>query len=643
MRKALSSIGEAIRFRGALRGPIGPDFGLILPREGLLALLDAVGVSGSRLIDSNATGDYEVEQGHSCSFDGVMYGKLVDSAGTDTSVTLSGDFVIRIPVSITTGATDRIVIKGDTVTEGQIKLINDSSSARVRLFVGGVGQSFLNVPIVDNLLIIARTGSDVTVSSGEYSETFTLNTSPFIFRELGNTHVGNLWNLQASDSTGIVFSNPLAQQSDIGLMHSAVGPNVQLVNFPADYIHLDNRYGYTWSGYSDVENLLKWSEDLTNVLWVESNGATTQAVSEGTQITFGSNPDGRIYQVSADQNGNSVAVGVYVKSVSGTTSIRVRNHGVLSSDIEVTSEFQWIEHTVDVVSADTFIMLYNNTAGNAGDVVVSKVVEQVSTSLDTDKYTKTTYAEITGKIPQDPSNLGYDVVGNALTNPGTPQRNAKVYGYWGNFDGVAYLSLPHLTGTETVTFSSGDAVPTVGVGQVTFTVGSCGRLTLDDGTDLIIQGDSNVTGQGTCYDISGNSNHATLTNFPDPFFTVQKEGSHLLAGGFELGTELWPIPANPTTGLSALGQPLTHAPGILTPDHPVDIEMIPNVEGYEADQIAGNQYYEVDGTLKQVDAANIATNQGDTEFFGLKGIAIYTAAQVAATVTKILKYIKPFS
>jgi len=161
--------------------------------------------------------------------------------------------------------------------------------------------------------------------------------------------------------------------------------------------------------------------------------------------------------------------------------------------------------------------------------------------------------DVNFKIPQDPNNLGFDINGTALTNPGTPQRNAKVYGWTGAWDGTAYLAIASIVGTETVTSSTGTSNLTVSAGRIDFTAGWCSTFTLSNGYTYILE--SSLTSlQELVYSNNGGP-VGTITSATLPFFTTQKEGSLLLASGFRLEGENY-IPAGATT------DPLTQKPRV---------------------------------------------------------------------------------
>jgi len=79
-----------------------------------------------------------------------------------------------------------------------------------------------------------------------------------------------------------------------------------------------------------------------------------------------------------------------------------------------------------------------------------------------------------------------------------------------NLDGSAYLSAPHLTGSETVTSYQGSAVPTIAAGKITFTAGDLWDLVLSDGTRYPFCERAGIK----IHDVSGNGNHSWLESPP---------------------------------------------------------------------------------------------------------------------------------
>jgi len=113
-------------------------------------------------------------------------------------------------------------------------------------------------------------------------------------------------------------------------------------------------------------------------------------------------------------------------------------------------------------------------------------------------------------VPRDESNTDLDVSGNPLQYEGrVPYDSLLVESNCGTFDGIDdYIDAPHLIGTETVVSSGGTATPSISVGRIDFTAGTCWDLQLSDGTVYPI-----AEGEGLIvYDVSGNGNHGTVTN-----------------------------------------------------------------------------------------------------------------------------------
>jgi hypothetical protein len=76
------------------------------------------------------------------------------------------------------------------------------------------------------------------------------------------------------------------------------------------------------------------------------------------------------------------------------------------------------------------------------------------------------------------------------------------------FNGVDQkLTVPHLTGSETVVSSGGTSVPTVGAGEITFTAGTCWALLLSDGSFYPMTPSPDLL---TIQDTSSNGNPATV-------------------------------------------------------------------------------------------------------------------------------------
>ena len=242
--------------------------------------------------------------------------------------------------------------------------------------------------------------------------------------------------------------------------------------------------------------------------------------------------------------------------------------------------------------------------------------------------------DVNFKIPQDPNNLGFDIFGNTLTNPGTPQRNAKVYGWTGAFDGTAYLAIASIVGTETVTLSTGTSALTVSAGRIDFTAGWCGTFTLSNGHTYIVESDI-TSAQVQVWSNNGGP-VGVLAGPPTlPFFTTQKEGSLLLASGFRIEGENY-IPAGATT------DPLTQKARTPTVDTPAVAEMLPNVELSEADATDESLTTAATGVPKQLTFAELLVLRGESSWGGSDGnkfeVVIYNPTPDVEANTRIDTY-----
>lgn len=79
-----------------------------------------------------------------------------------------------------------------------------------------------------------------------------------------------------------------------------------------------------------------------------------------------------------------------------------------------------------------------------------------------------------------------------------------------DLDGLAYLSAPHLTGSETVSSSQGTSTPTVSAGRVDFTPGTLWDLQLSDGSRYPISERAGIK----IHDVSGGGNHGWFESVP---------------------------------------------------------------------------------------------------------------------------------
>lgn len=159
-------------------------------------------------------------------------------------------------------------------------------------------------------------------------------------------------------------------------------------------------------------------------------------------------------------------------------------------------------------------------------------------------------------VPADTDPIFNDISGRSLQYQGPFKLNWKYRGYAMTFDG-ATIKLTGAWMTDlTVVDYTGTAVPTVGAAETTFTAGWCSRIEYSDGTILILESGPTST-QITCYDISINENHASISGGAPPFFTtvtedawyLPKYGWSLTVNGYE--------PVAPNGYQSILGAAIT--------------------------------------------------------------------------------------
>ena len=79
-----------------------------------------------------------------------------------------------------------------------------------------------------------------------------------------------------------------------------------------------------------------------------------------------------------------------------------------------------------------------------------------------------------------------------------------------NLDCSAYLSAPHLAGTETVSSSQGTSTPTVSAGRIDFTAGTLWDLQLSDGSRYPMSERAGIK----IHDVSGAGNHGWIEAAP---------------------------------------------------------------------------------------------------------------------------------
>lgn len=394
---------------------------------------------GEYIIDSTpGVGTHQAVPRISTKFDGVLYGKMVDDAGVDTSITLVGDFIIKWSGE-TIGNDNAIVgaIDADSYlrvsgTNAIIKINNITSAAFVLdMTKGGT---------------VARVGSLVTMDNGTVTVSLNVTSNDFTFGYVGRYTftfqcVGNLYDIHMEDSTGVVFSNYLAQYNPASnIMESEVGPKVLVVGNTGDWTEESLAFGHDWnlSGYSDVENLLSLSSKTPiNKTTVKSRSFITETFTAlpNTTYTFSLKVN-----VLSNLNASYIQILFFLTIPSGATTTSIFKNGVEinAGDIAPLGEYTLEISCIVGATGGTTIIRYG--LGTTASVTASADFSIVwLISSEDANYVQTVGHAIQGRIPEDPSNLGYDVTGGALTNPGKARNDFAITGYGPNFDGVAYV------------------------------------------------------------------------------------------------------------------------------------------------------------------------------------------------------------
>ncbi len=627
---------EIMRMFGS--GPYGNPILFIKDGE-----TDSIGES--TLKDSTATGAYLVESGHSLAFDGVMYGKLIDrDTGADSSLVVSGDFEISVRFNVTELASDERAIISTVARDTYIRL-----SPFILVSINGTTYSFLTLVATINTpsdLVVTRAGTQLTATLNGVSETKTSVTTGLHVEQVGqrgglDIFVGNLHSLTISDSTGIIFSNPLAQDNTTGFLESAVGPHVELVNPTYPVIEKSNIFGHTWQDYSEYEV----ADDVYSTAGhlivgkIPKDPATGLDVAGGA-LTHPGTPrrDKKVTGFTGDWDGLTTAnmdspitlVGdfrilstldisdstdqVLLSKVNGDDIIRYNGSfwrirfnavyyeftevtpttgvlGVTRSGSTCTLSIGGQTQTLTVPTTDFTLSIIS-----LGGLCIEGPVPQIKIYNASDELIHHWICESASDSLQDTI---YDVVGGnhaslvdatypffTVEKPGSALLDG---GYTeGEPDGVEWWDDPTITsGAYT---DPGDNVYTS-----TGIDGGLRKGILQVGDRCLVDYEILSTGTGTISLFIGGINTGVITDTLGRRTVVGSYSSTGVVDFYSSSTgvvlkvhsvqkiPIGLVPAGPD-GLSALGQPLTHKPATLYPDSPVLLENIGDVESYTADQ-----------------------------------------------------------
>ncbi len=503
---------------------------------------------GTQLLDLSTSATHEAMQGQSLLFSGAQYGTvdLTDYEHLNeevwtiefefhNSVAINATYTGRVAVQVDDKGTSNGVAFGSATSYLTDEIISVASGAATGR--SGWTSPTESISVGKHLVKIQWDGSGYEIwLDGVQKNNATSGTQELLLLNrlilgargdlatfLNNTALYNI-TLKREDGT-VIWQNYLAGGPDATDTElSVVGPDVSLVGFtwPGDRIQ-SALYG------SKKHNELGYSVGVTDgvELWVNPNTETIDAsnystfdtetgigriVSDGTTVELrvpGTLTTGLVYKF------------IYVEESGSTGNVRVVSSSPIY-DLDSGSE------TVNLTAATSNLIIWND---GACDVTFTLSVQ---------------YAP-QGYIPASLTTPSQDIYGNALTYSGRAAQPLDVFGYVPTFAGSETLTLAHLTGSETVTSSTGTSTVAVVAGGLTFTAGTVGRVVLSDGSDLIFESGSLLTGT-TVYNIDGTGRHGTIVGGTTPIFDTLFQPSYLAQYGGEVsGQNIIPYPLGTNT------------------------------------------------------------------------------------------------
>jgi hypothetical protein len=332
-------------------------------------------------------------------------------------------------------------------------------------------------------------------------------------------------------------------------------------------------------GYSVGVNYYANSGDFTQANWIKLNVTATANTITGNAgsgvqkyISIGVNPlptIGASYVLSCNvvkgsgilqifsNTGWGVASYLNIDVATGATQSATPFPTVSVTDagaywrVVVVGLNTGLESSVNYIClVDSLASLRGDTASSTATIQIENIQFQAGTVATAYQQTLSTN-NVGAFIPA--RNATLDAYGNALQFTGKVPYNALlVQSNCLQFDGVSqYISAPHLIGTETVVLKGGTATPSISAGRIDFTAGTCWDLQLSDGTRYTLSEGSG----STVYNVTNNSNHATLVNAP--VWTTQGSFHWNLTKGFRQSGAV-KIPALLSGVSAADGNPLTN-------------------------------------------------------------------------------------
>lgn len=178
-----------------------------------------------------------------------------------------------------------------------------------------------------------------------------------------------------------------------------------------------------------VENLLDASNDFSDAGWImEGVGTKDGLVGDGFQITFDSTTSSRLY-IEDNSGPTTSATSIEVRTVDGSSTVRVRTGSVDSSDFPIDTTWRRLAISATHVGTANVRGLKNNSTGTTGTILIRNAQSE----------------NVTNQSNQNPAQY---IDSDTIYNAGIP--------------GVKYLSYQNgntVDGNGVVTEAKGAALP----------------------------------------------------------------------------------------------------------------------------------------------------------------------------------------
>lgn len=153
-----------------------------------------------------------------------------------------------------------------------------------------------------------------------------------------------------------------------------------------------------YRGARIVQNLLDASEDFEDSVWIEDLTANREGVVLGVgpngesaiELSFGSDPEAGLRQQVLMPAGTTLSLfSIWVRTVTGSSSLRITSANLNSADIEISETWTRLSHNrvADVGGVQKAFIIKNNTGGTSSNIYLLQAMVE----------------DATGKANQNPS------------------------------------------------------------------------------------------------------------------------------------------------------------------------------------------------------------------------------------------------